>query len=243
MRRHWSVPSAQVDPSAAIGPYAVIGPDVVIGRHTTIGAHSIVEQGSSIGDETVIHPSVYIGHSVQIGNRCEIYPNTTIGKEGYGYAHDQKGNHYKIPHQGGVVLEDDVHIGANCAIDRGTFGETRIEFGTKIDNQCHIGHNCKIGRNGLLTAHLAMAGSSEVGDNFICGGKTAITGHIKITNNVQLAALSGVGKNIDQPGQYGGNPLLPLQEFIKTKVALTHLTEMRKQVNRLMQKVFPEGKE
>ncbi len=217
-----------------IGPYAVIGESVKLAAGVFIGAHAVVEDACVIEEESVIHPHAYIGHSTRIGRRCEVHPQSVVGKEGFGYAHDEKGNHYRIPHQGYVVLEDDVHIGACCTIDRATFGETRIETGTKFDNQIHIAHNCRVGKNALLTAGFTMAGSSRIGANFVTGGKTVVTGHIEVADNVQLAALTAVSKSIDKPGQYGGNPLQPLQQFIKTKAAMTQLPDLRKKVNRIL---------
>lgn len=232
--------SAEIASDVCIGAHAVIGPRVKIGSGSFIGANTVVEADVQIGENTTLHPLVYVGHSCLIGNNCEIYPHAVIGKEGYGYAHDEKGNHYKIPHQGRVVLEDDVHVGSGCTFDRGTFLETRIGQGTKFDNQCHIAHNCKIGRNGLLTAHFVMAGSSSIGNNFVAGGKSVVTGHIQVGDNIQIAALSGIAKDLNEPGQYGGVPLMPLQAFIKMKAALVQLPEMRKQLMRLTKKVFPD---
>jgi UDP-3-O-[3-hydroxymyristoyl] glucosamine N-acyltransferase len=230
-------PSATLAPNVRVGPHAFIGADVVIGSGSYIGANSVIEDQSVIGEETVIHPLVFIGHSTQIGNRCEVHPQTVIAKEGFGYAHDERGNHYRIPHQGRVVLEDDVHIGASCSLDRATFGETRIEAGTKTDNQIHIAHNCRIGRNNLLVAGFAIAGSSRTGANVVAGGSTSVTGHIEICDNVQLAGVSAVSKSISKPGQYGGNPLVPLQDYIKIKVFLTKLPEMAKQVKAITKKL------
>lgn len=237
-------PSAVVDPSASLGKNVRLGPNVVIAARCTIGdnvyigAGSVLEQGATIGHDTVIHPLVYIGHGTHVGDRCEVLPNTTIGKEGFGYAHDEKGNHYRIPHQGRVFIENDVHIGANCSIDRATFDETRIGSGTKIDNQVHIAHNCKIGRNCLLTAKFAIAGSSTIGDNFVAGGSSTVTGHIRIGNGVQISGMSTVTKDLPGPGQYGGFPLAPLQDHLKIRAALLHLPSMRKQLSQLMSKVF-----
>lgn len=224
--------AAQIDDTAEIGPGVVINAGVEIGPRSFIGANSVIERNVKIGSDTTIHPLVYIGHSTIIGNHCEIKSNTTIASEGYGYAHDEKWNHYRIPHSGYVVIEDDVHIGACCTIDRGTIGDTLIGQGSKIDNQCHLAHNSVIGKNCLITAQFGMAGSSTIGNNFVSGGKASVTGHIKITDNVQISGMSGVTKNIEKPGQYGGFPLQPLQEYLKTKAALVQLPELRKQIQK-----------
>jgi UDP-3-O-[3-hydroxymyristoyl] glucosamine N-acyltransferase len=228
--------SAMISETAVIGPGVFIGENVHVGQNSFIGTNSVVEANVRIGDDTTIHPLVYIGHSCEIGNNCEILPNTCIGSEGYGYAHDERWNHYRIPHSGKVILEDNVHVGANCSLDRGSIDDTRIGQGTKIDNQCHLAHNSVIGKNGLITAQFGMAGSSTIGDNFISGGKASVTGHISITNNVQVGGMSGVTKSITEPGQYGGFPLQKLQDYLKTKAAIAKLPELRAQLKSLLKK-------
>lgn len=225
--------TARVAKTARIASHAYIGANVTLAENVYIGANAVIEDNSVIGEATVIHPNVFIGHATQIGSRCEVHPNSVVGKEGFGYAHDEKFNHTRIPHQGRVVLEDDVHIGACCTIDRGTFGETRLERGVIMDNLVHIAHNNRIGRNSVLTSGFTMAGSSKIGANFVTGGKTVVTGHIEIADNVQLSALSAASKSVTQPGQYGGHPLQPLQPYLKTTATLAHLPEMR----RLLKKV------
>lgn len=226
--------SCTVADSATIAHGVVLGENVVIGENCYIGANSIIEEGTQVGADTTIHPLVYIGHSCVIGERCEVLPNSSIGTEGYGYAHDERWNHYRIPHSGRVILENDVHVGANCAIDRGSLGDTVIGRGTKIDNQVHLAHNSIIGTNGLITAQFGMAGSSKIGNNFVTGGKTSVTGHISITDNVQIAGMSGVTKSITEPGQYGGFPLQKMQDYLKTKAALAKLPEIRESLRQLL---------
>ncbi len=225
--------NSKIAASARIGPHAFIGANVEIGENAYVGANAVIEDHSVIGASTVIHPLAFIGHSTLIGARCEIHPSAVVGKEGFGYAHDEKFNHTRIPHQGRVVLGDDVHIGACVTIDRGTFGETRIENGVIIDNLVHIAHNNQIGRNSVLTSGFTIAGSSKIGANFVTGGKTVVAGHIEITDNVQVAALSAISKSVLKPGQYGGSPLQPLQAFLKTKAALAHLPQMQKAIKKI----------
>jgi UDP-3-O-[3-hydroxymyristoyl] glucosamine N-acyltransferase len=226
-------PEARVAASATIGPGAVVARGAIVGERAYIGANAVIEASAEIGADSVVHPLVYVGHSTKIGERCEIYPNCTIGKEGFGYATDERGAHHKIPHLGKVVVEDGVHIGGGCVIDRATFEETRICAGSKLDNLVHIAHNCKIGAGSIVTAFFAMAGSSEVGRN--------VTGHIKVGDHVRVAALSAISKDLDQPGEYGGVPLVPLQRHLRIKAAMAHLPEMRKQLDRLARHVFGES--
>lgn len=225
--------SAQIHPSVTVGPYAVIGERVQIAEKAYIGAHSVIETEAQIGAGTTLHPFVRIAPRVVIGAHCDINSHSTIGKEGFGYAHDKKGNHFRIPHLGRVIVEDDVHIGAGVHIDAGRFDDTVICRGTKMDNMIHVAHNCRIGENSLTTAGFIVAGSTKIGKRFVCGGQTGVTGHIEICDDVQLAAKSGVVKSISEPGQYGGYPLLPLQKFLKLKAALVELPELYKKLRKL----------
>ena len=233
-------PTAKLGHNVQVGPFAVIGANVEVGDGCSIGAQTIVNAEAKIDSDTTLHPQVYIGHSVRIGRRCEVHPSSVIGKEGFGYSHDDKGMHHRIPHTGTVVLEDDVHIGACCTIDRGTFGETRIGRNVKMDNQVHIAHNCKIGEGSIIVARFVMAGSSTIGRRFVAGGNSVVSGHLRIGDDVQISACSGVAKDLLEPGQYGGLPLTALQHHIKIKAAMVQLPEMRKHVSRLMKKIFPE---
>lgn len=219
---------AVVSPSARIGAYAIIARGAKIGDDAIIASHCVIEIEAQIGPRTVIHPFVYIGHHTEIGADCEIHPHSAIGKEGFGYAHDLKGRHYRIPHQGKVVLEDGVHLGSTATIDRGTFGETRIGKGAILDNRIHIAHNVSIGAGSIITAGFNVAGSTKIGRGFVCGGNTSVTGHIEICDGVQLAGVSVVRKSISKPGAYGGNPLMPMREFMRMNLALSKLPSLLK---------------
>ncbi len=223
-------PEAEVSPSARIGAYSVISRGVKIHDDVVIASHVVVEIGAEIGARTVVHPFVYIGHHTEIGADCEIHPHSAVGKEGFGYAHDPKGRHYRIPHQGKVVLEDGVHLGSTATIDRGTFGETRIGKGAILDNRIHIAHNVSIGAGSIITAGFNVAGSTKIGRGFVCGGNTSVTGHIEICDGVQLAGVSVVRRSISKPGAYGGNPLMPMREFMRMNLALLKLPGMLKRL-------------
>lgn len=227
-------PTAHLESSVVVCAGAVIGANVQLAENVFVGANSVVEKNVKIGRDTTLHPLVYVGHSCEIGERCEVKPNSTIGAEGFGYAHDEKGQHFRIPHSGRVILENDVHVGSSCTLDRGTLEDSVIGAGTKIDNQCHLAHNSVLGKNGLITAQFGMAGSSKIGNNFIVGGKSSVTGHIEITDNVHIAGMSAVTKSIEKPGQYGGFPLQPLQDYLKTKAAMIHLPALRKQIQNFL---------
>lgn len=227
-------PDAKVSPTAHVAPYAVIEAFASVGANTIVGAHSVVQAHATVGSDTLINPHVVIGSFCQIGSRCIIASHVVIGADGFGFFTDKQFHHHKVPQIGKVVIEDDCEIGAHCAVDRAALEETRIKKGTKLDNFCHIAHNVEIGENGLAAAALKIAGSTKIGNNFMCSGNIDITGHIEISDNVILSGRAGVTSSIEQPGFYGGFPLENHRDSIKTLMSLTHLTKIRKQVNKIM---------
>ncbi len=226
--------SAKIGEDCIIGPGAVIGDRCCVGPRTVIGANAVLEPDVKIGEDCHIHPLVFIGHSCELGHRCEIHPNTTIGSEGYGYAQDNAFNHYRITHYGRVIIEDDVHIGAGVQIDRGTFLDSRIGSGTKIDNHCHFGHNIQIGKNSLITGGMITAGSARLGSYCVFGGRTTIAGHLEICDKVQIGGLSGITKSISQPGEYGGHPLQPIKNELRTRAAIKELPKLVQQIRQIL---------
>lgn len=233
-------PSAVIAPTARIGVDCTIGPGAIIGDRTTlgdgtiIGAHAVVEPDCQIGSGCHIHPLVFIGHSTQIGANCEIHPHSTIGSEGFGYAQDAKINHHRITHYGRVVLEDNVHIGAGVQIDRGTFLDSRIGSGTRIDNHCHFGHNIQIGRNTIIVGSVIAAGSVKIGSFCVIGGRTTIAGHLEIGDRVQIGGMSGITKSILEPGQYAGFPIQDLKTDMRVRATIKNLPELARQVRQIL---------
>jgi len=217
-----------------LGPYCVIGARASIGDDCMIGAHTVIENDALIGARTVLHPHVFIGAACQIGSDCEIHPHTSVGSDGFGYAVDPDGRPRKIAHLGNVKIGDGVEIGSNCAIDRATLTSTYIRSGTKLDNICHIAHNCDLGENGFFTAGFMMGGSTKIGRQFVTGGNTVVTAHITLGDNVVLAGRSSVTCDVPDAGAYGGYPLQPLKEAMKTVVSIGHLNEIRRNLNRVM---------
>lgn len=233
-------PSAQISKTARlganciVGPGAVIGDECIVGDNCIIGANAVLEPGVKLGARTHIHPLVFIGHSCELGADCEVHPNTTIGSEGYGYAQDKQFNHYRITHYGRVILEDRVHIGAGVQIDRGTFLDSRIGAGTKIDNHCHFGHNIQIGKNTLITGGMITAGSATLGSHCVFGGRTTVAGHLEVTDGVHTGGLTGITKSIEKPGQYAGHPIQTLRDDMRTRASMKSLPEMAKQIRQIM---------
>jgi UDP-3-O-[3-hydroxymyristoyl] glucosamine N-acyltransferase len=233
-------PTAVVHPDAVIGersflgPYCVIGAQARIGDDCMIGAHAVIENDTRIGARTVLHPHVFIGAFCEVGEDCEIHPHTSIGSDGFGYAVDPDGRPRKIAHLGNVIIGDGVEIGSNCAVDRATLTSTYIRSGTKLDNICHIAHNCDLGENGFFTAGFMMGGSTKIGRQFVTGGNSVVTAHITLGDNVSLAGRSSVTCDVPEAGAYGGYPLQPLKEAMRTAVNISHLNEIRKNLSRVM---------
>jgi UDP-3-O-[3-hydroxymyristoyl] glucosamine N-acyltransferase len=232
--------SAKIGKNVKIGPGAVISDDCEIADSAVIGANCVLEPRVKVGSRTHIHPLVFIAQSCEIGSDCEIKPNTTIGGDGFGFAHDHKGQHHRLTHYGRVILEDRVHVGAGVQIDRGTFEDSRIGEGTKLDNHSHFGHNVRIGKNSILVAGQLIAGSVSIGSNCIFGGRVSVAGHISVTDNVQLMACTAIGKSIDQPGQYGGLPVQSYGDEMRTRATLPFLPKLKKQVQRILKKLEME---
>jgi len=235
-------------PEAGISELADVHPKAVIGEGCCIEPFVYIAEGAVIGDRTVVHPHCYVGAEAKIGSDCILYPNVTvyefcvlgdrvilqagcvIGQDGFGYATaalpEQETAHHKIPQVGNAVIEDDVELGANCAIDRATVGSTVIGAGTKFSDLIAIGHGAKIGRHNLMVAQSGIAGSTETGKYVTMGGQVGIAGHLKIGDMVQLAAMSGVYKDLPGGQKYGGAPALPLNAFKRVVLQLIRLPEM-----------------
>ncbi len=229
-------PTAKIGKNVSISAFSVINEDVSIGDSSIIGSHCILESGSRIGTNSLLHGFVFVGARCTIGDNCEIHPHTTIGSDGFGFLPTSQ-QPRKIPQLGNVEIGNHVEIGAGCTIDRATLTSTKIGHGTKMDNLVHIGHNCEMGANGLIAAGFMVAGSSKIGDHFMTGGNSVVTSHVTLTNHVNLAGRSTVTKDILQSGQYGGYPLQPVKEALKTLASLTHLTNMRRQISRILKKL------
>lgn len=230
--------SARIAEDTIVGPNAVIGANVRIDGACVIGANTTIEADTVIGEGSHVHANVFIAHGTIIGRRCEIHPMTSLGTEGFGYAHDGQFNHYRHMHYGRLIIEDDVHVGACVTIDRGHFVDSIIGRGTKIDNHCHLAHNIRVGKNCLMVADFIAAGTVAIGDNNVFGGRTGITDHVTVGSNMQFAALTAIFKDIDEPGKaFGGHPLQPVKDYLKSYASIVHLPDIRKNVARIMHKL------
>jgi len=234
-------PNATIHPSATfgenvrLGPNVVIGENVHIGSNTTIRSNSVVERNAVIGSDCIIHCLVNIGKDCFIGNRVIIRPGVVIGNEGFGFAQCELGQYHRIPHTGTVEIQDDVQIGSNCNIDRGTYGKTLIGRGVKIDSLCHIAHNVQIGEGTLIVAQTGIAGSSTVGKKVIISGQSAIVDHTKVADGAVLGHRCGVTEDIPSAGMWAGTPAKPMKDYIRNlnpaeKLAHSDLNKLKHKI-------------
>lgn len=207
--------------SAKIMPNVYIGDNVNIGENVVIMAGAYIGDNVSIGDESIIHPNVVIYNDSKIGKKCHLLANCVIGSDGFGYAHNKNGEHYKIYHNGNVILEDYVEIGACTTIDRAVFDSTIIKAGSKVDNLVQIGHNCDIGQNCIIVAQTGISGSSKLGRNVTMGGQSATSGHLKIGDFSTIAARGGVSKNLQGGRVYGGFPIMLQKDWLKLQAKIS----------------------
>lgn len=235
---------------AFIHPTATVGADVYVGEYAVIG------EGAVIGDGAEVWPQVYVGDRVKVGAGSKLYPGvkvyedcvvgdrviiqggTVIGGDGFGFAPTGDGSFQKIPQIGNVVIEDDVEIGSNSAIDRATMGSTRIRKGAKLDNLIQIAHNVVVGENTVMAAQVGIAGSTKVGSNVMMGGQVGVVGHITIADGVKIGSQSGIPNNILKPGiTVFGSPAYPGLEGHRIQASVKQLPELRKQVSELARQV------
>jgi len=199
------------------------GKDVSLGDNVTIMAGAYVGDNVTVGSDTLIYPNVTIYHHSVIGSNCIIHAGTVIGSDGYGFAHTKQGEHVKIYQNGNVVIEDDVEIGANCAIDRAVFGTTYIRIGTKLDNLIQIAHNCDVGEHSLMAGQSGMAGSTTTGRNIVMGGQSATAGHLHLGDFTTIAGKSGVTKSLIGGKTYAGFPAIEHRVWLKQQVKISLL--------------------
>ncbi len=225
--------SAQIASDAWIGAYSVVEEGALIGQGVQIASHCHIGERSRIGEGTQLHPRVTLLHDVHIGARCRILSGAVIGSEGFGLVHDGHG-WVQVPHLGRVVIGDDVDIGANTTVDRGTLSDTLIMNGVKIDNLVQIAHNVVVGEHTAIAGCAGLAGSSVVGSNCMLAGGVGLAGHLKLADGVQVTGMSMVTKSITQAGVYSaGTPLDNNHRWRRNAARFKSLDHMARRLSRL----------
>jgi len=243
-------------PSPGIHPSAVVAPDARLAPDVSVGAHVVIESKVTVGPGTRLDPGVFLGEGVRVGARCVFYPRVTVyhgtqigdrvvlhagvvaGSDGFGYVFAE-GRHVKFPQLGKIVIEDDVEIGSNTTLDRGSLGTTVIGQGTKVDNLVQIAHNVKIGRHCVIAAQTGISGSVEIGDYVVMGGQVGIGDHVCIQDRVTIGGQAGIlpGKIVRSGSIIWGTPARPLAEFKKTHARLALLDRLAEKVKALSRQV------
>lgn len=219
---------------------AVVEDDVVLGERTWIATHSVIGAGTKIGDDCQIHPHVSIYPHSRLGNRVIVHSGVRIGSDGFGYVQKEVAGqmtHVKIPHIGRAIIGNDVEIGANTAIDRGSVDDTVIGAGTKIDNLVHIAHNVRIGKLCLILAQVAVAGSSRIEDGVVIAGQAGVNGHVTIGAGAQIGGQAGVLGDVPAGETWSGYPARPHKDALRATAALFKLPDMMKRIEQLLERV------
>ena len=235
----WGVhPSAVIHPEAVVhaetvvGPNSVIGAETILGHGVRIGANCVVGERVEVGEDTILFPNVTVYADAVLGRRVIVHAGSRIGVDGFGYV-SADGAHTKVPQVGSCVIEDDVEIGANCTIDRGSIGSTRIGAGSKLDNLVHVGHNVVIGRGSLVVAQVGIAGSTRMGDGVAIGGQAGIVGHLKIGAGARIGAQAGVISDVAPGKTVSGYPARDHRAYLRAMARLMRLGDVVKRVERI----------
>ena len=223
-----------------IGPYAVIESEAEVHDGAKIGAHCVIGSGARVGKDTILHPHVVIYPRATVGERVILHAGVRIGVDGFGYAF-RDGEQGKVPQVGGCVIANDVEVGANSTIDRGSIGETRVDAGAKLDNLVHLGHNVVVGPNAMLAGQVGVAGSSRIGSGVFAGGQAGVSGHLTVGDGAKLAAQAGITGDIAEGETVMGFPARPRAQFLRSTAAQGRVLELLQRVRTLEEKLESAG--
>jgi UDP-3-O-[3-hydroxymyristoyl] glucosamine N-acyltransferase len=223
---------ARIHPTATVGPLTVVEAGAIVGGGVHLHALVYVGAGVEIGEGTIVYPHVSLREGVRIGRRVVVHPGAVLGADGFGFAFDGRA-HRKIPQVGGVVIEDDVEIGANTTIDRATFGDTIVRRGTKIDNLVQIGHNVEVGEHSLLVAQVGVSGSSRLGRGVVLAGQVGVADHVVLGDGVIASAQSGIASSLEAGVQVMGTPARPIGQARRSTVVYGQLPQLLQRVRAL----------
>ncbi len=231
-RRSYVDQRAELGENVVVAAFATICEGAVIGDNTVLYPGVFIGPHTRVGRDCVLHPNVVVYERCVLGDRVTVHANTVIGEDGFGYA-THNGVHHKIPHVGHVEIENDVEIGANCAIDRAAVGVTRVGLGSKFSNLIAIGHGSSVGRHNLLVAQVGLAGSVTAGDYCVFAGQAGVAGHLTIGDRVRVGAQAGVHQAVPSDTEVLGSPAQPLAQARRSLIAGMQLPELRNQVRQM----------
>jgi len=217
--------TAKIGAGTTVSPGAVIGAGAEIGTGCHIGANAVIGDGVVIGDDSTLGPGASVTYCI-MGDRVTVHAGARIGQEGFGFALGP-GGHVKVPQLGRVIIENDVDIGANTTIDRGSGPDTVIGAGSKIDNLVQIAHNVKLGRNCVIVSQTGISGSTQVGDFVMMGGQSGLTGHLEIGDGARVGAQSGVMRDVEPGVTVGGSPARPMREWLREVAVVQRLARKK----------------
>ena len=234
--------TAKLGKDIYVGAFTYIGENVKIGKNVKLFPNVFIGDNVVIGDNTILFAGVKVYSDCLIGKNCILHSGVVVGSDGFGFAPGENSYH-KVPHIGNVIIEDDVEVGANTAIDRATLGSTILRKGVKLDNLIQIAHNVEIGENTVIAGLTGVAGSTKVGKNCMIGAQVGIVGHITVANGVKIAGQSGIGKSITKEGEIvQGSPAFPISDYRRSYVMFRKLPEIQNQINEL-EKILSELKQ
>lgn len=226
--------TSKIGSDVYIGAYTYIGENCIVGNNCRIYAQVYIGEGTIIGENCQVFPGVKIYHECNIGRGCIIHAGSVIGSDGFGFAPQSDSEFMKIPQLGNVILEDNVEIGANAAIDRATMGSTIIHKGVKIDNLVQIGHNVEIGENTVMAGQTGIAGSTKVGKNCMFAGQVGLAGHLKIADGTKIGAQAGVAGNVKEINSIiQGTPAIDQRNFLRSSIVYKNLPGLKSKIDAL----------
>ena len=229
-------PDARLAADVVVCPYVVIESGAKVGSGTYLGAGVFLGEGVQIGSQCVLHPRVSVYPGAKIGNRVILHSGVVVGSDGFGYVFAE-GHYEKFPQRGGVIIEDDVEIGSNSAVDRGSLGVTVIGEGSKIDNLVQIAHNVKVGRHCVIAAQTGISGSTEIGDYVVMGGQVGVADHIRIEEGAMIGGQAGIFRTIRKGTKVWGTPARPLDELKKMHAQIANLPSLARKVKEIAQQI------
>ena len=227
----------EVPEDAYVGAFAYIGRNVRLGKGVQIYPQVYLGDNVCIGDNTVLYPGVRVYYNCRVGRDCILHAGVVIGADGFGFEPDKEGVNRKVPQIGAVIIEDDVEIGANSAVDRAMMGNTIVHRNTKIDNLVQVAHNVEVGASTFMCAQSGVAGSTKIGHHCILAGQVGIAGHIEIADQCVFGAQAGVAGSVRRPGMYQGTPAIDAANWRRSTVGFKQLPEMMKQLREIEKKL------